>query len=162
MHLLHQIGDRELQLVRPQLPVFGLRREAVPPAEVEQNVRGLRDDELPSLEEWRSERRILLARTGHHCEQPLLAASLARDIDKVRTDILQRQPDEFTPALDVRPVIELVAHGPSLPVFCTSCRTSWRQVRLAELGYARSNGNNSVRQHSKTMGGDKSRCRGCP
>ena len=53
-----EIGDRELQLMRPQPPHFVARREFVARTEEEQDFRGLRDDELAGFEEWRRVRRM--------------------------------------------------------------------------------------------------------
>ena len=47
----HEIGDGELQLVRPQPPRLVARRQVQLRPEIEQNVRGLRDDELAGLED---------------------------------------------------------------------------------------------------------------
>ncbi len=54
-----EVGDRELQLVRPQPHGLVARREPMARAEKEQDVRGLADDELAALEERRRERRML-------------------------------------------------------------------------------------------------------
>ena len=65
----HEIADRELQLVRPQLAGLIARRERQPGAEIEQDVRGLRDHQLAGLEEGRRERRMparLPSMSRHH------------------------------------------------------------------------------------------------
>ena len=38
-------------------------------------------------------------------------SALARDVDIVGAGLLEREPDEFAPPLDGRPVIQLVSHG---------------------------------------------------
>ena len=50
-----EIGERELQLMRPQPAGFRARREIVPLAEEQQDIGGLADDELAGLEERRRE-----------------------------------------------------------------------------------------------------------
>ena len=63
VHLLHEIGDGELKLVRPQ--PAGLVAVGARPwrgAEILQDVRGLRDQQPAGLEERRRERRLLCAR----------------------------------------------------------------------------------------------------
>src|SRR4051812_21826351 len=49
--LQHEIGDRQLDLMRPKPAGFVLRREIVPAAEIEENRRGLPDDEIAIPEE---------------------------------------------------------------------------------------------------------------
>ena len=106
----HQVGDGELQLMRPQPPGLVLRREAEPRPEIEQDVRGLRDDVLAGFQDRRRERRMLFALALHEGDVRL-AAALARDVDIVGAGLLQREADEFAAPLDGRPVIEFVAHG---------------------------------------------------
>ena len=43
VRLVDQVGDGELQLVRPQAPLLRARRQAVARAEEQQDVRGLAD-----------------------------------------------------------------------------------------------------------------------
>jgi len=77
-----------------------------------EDVRGLADDELASLEERRRVRRM---RGTLAFEQPLHRghaglARLTRHIDIVCAGLFQREADKFAAALDGRPVVELVAH----------------------------------------------------
>src|SRR6476620_6619220 len=53
----HQIGDGELQLMHPQPPRLVAGRKPEPPAEIEQDVRGLADEKLADAQERRGERR---------------------------------------------------------------------------------------------------------
>src|SRR5437762_3443466 len=107
--LHHQIRDRELQLMRPQLPGFVLRREAEPRPEIEQDIRGLRDDALAGFQDRRRERRMLLALARDELRGCLVAA-LARHIDIVGAGLFQREAHELTATLYRRPVIKLVEH----------------------------------------------------
>ncbi len=50
MNLDHEIGDGELQLISPQSAGFVAREDQTRP-EIEQDIRGLRDDELADLED---------------------------------------------------------------------------------------------------------------
>ncbi len=56
VHLRDVVRDRQLQLMRPQPAGFVLGREPVPPAEKQQDVGSLADDELAGLEIGRRER----------------------------------------------------------------------------------------------------------
>jgi hypothetical protein len=49
----HQVGDRKLQLMRPEFSGLVLRRQPMPLAEEEQDVRDLSDDAVAGLEERR-------------------------------------------------------------------------------------------------------------
>src|SRR5215211_3998951 len=53
----HEVGDGELQLMRPQPSRFVAWRQPKPRAEIKQDIGGLGDDELAGLEEWWRERR---------------------------------------------------------------------------------------------------------
>src|SRR6516165_888936 len=55
VNLDDQIGELELMRLKPSR--FVARRQIQTWAEVEQDVRGLRDDELAGFEEWRRKRR---------------------------------------------------------------------------------------------------------
>ena len=53
VNLNYEIGDRELQLVRPEPSRLVAGREFQTRPEIEQNIRGLGDDELAGFEERR-------------------------------------------------------------------------------------------------------------
>ena len=98
--------------MHPQPPRLVARRKPEAPAEIEQDVGGLADDELAGLEERRRERRARDARAVdelHHRRHAALAAP-ARHVDIVGARLFQREPDELAAPLDRRPVIEFVAH----------------------------------------------------
>ena len=61
----HQIRDRELQLVHPELSGFGLRRQPMARSEIEQDIGGLPDHEFAGFQERRRKRRRALARFHH-------------------------------------------------------------------------------------------------
>src|SRR6266545_4229216 len=87
-------------------------RPAEPRAEIEEDVGGLRDDELAGLEKRRRKRRARDAPPIdqlHHGGNAALA-SPARHVDIVGACLLQGEADEFAATLDRRPVVELVAH----------------------------------------------------
>ncbi len=95
--------------------VAGAKLQARP--EIEQDIGGLRDDELAGLQERRRERRVLVAPAVHHRQHAVHAGFAARDVVVSGAGILQRQPHEFAAALDFRPVEQLIAHG-ELPAVC--------------------------------------------
>jgi len=96
--------------MQPKPRALFLRREIVPRPKPEQDVRDLRDGELAGAQERRCVRRALL-RAAHNGKHRLHAALTARDVLVGRARVLERQPHEFTAALDLRPVVELVAHA---------------------------------------------------
>ena len=106
----HQIGDGELKLVHPEFAGFGLRREGVTGAEIEQDVGGMADDELARFQERRRKGRRALV-SLHHPHHRSRATRAARNVVVSRPRFLQRQPYIFTAALDLGPVVELVFHG---------------------------------------------------
>ena len=110
VHFGDEIGERQLQLVRPQPSGVRLRREAVARAEEEQDVRGLADQVASVFEEWRCERREGNRVALHERKHPLFPAPGSRHVDVRRAGLLQREAHEFAAALDRWPVVELVAH----------------------------------------------------
>src|SRR5712691_2880259 len=125
-----EIGDGELQLMRPQRAGFVARRKPKTRAEVEQDIRGLADDEPAGLQERRRIGRMRDAPAVeelHHRRYAALA-SPARHVDVVGARLLQREADEFAAALDGRPVIELVAHGDAPSVADLTFLPASRQV----------------------------------
>ena len=109
-----EIGDRELQLVRPQPARRIARYEVEAWAEIEQDVRGLANQEPSGLEKRRRERRALDISSF---EEPLhrrYAAAFRfrhqRDIDVVRAGVLERKAHVLAATLDAGPVVELVDH----------------------------------------------------
>src|SRR6202020_1661513 len=81
--------------------------------EIEQDVRGLGDDELAGFEvrrrEWRP-RAALIVDEFHHRRRAAFALA-ARHIDIIGAGFFQRQTDEFAAPLDLRPVVKLVTHS---------------------------------------------------
>ena len=124
VNLDDQIGDAELELVRPKPCRFVARRQIQARAEIKQDICGLRDDEPAGFEErWRKRRTraALFVDDLHHRRHAGLAFA-ARDIDIVGAAFLQRQPDELAAPLDRRPVVKLVAHqSTGLPVALERC-----------------------------------------
>ena len=78
-----EIGEGELELMRPQASRVALRREAMALAEEQQDVRRLPDEALAGLEERRRERRTRDRLAVEQCEHARLAATGAGDIDVV-------------------------------------------------------------------------------
>src|SRR5215831_6926225 len=111
VNFLHEIGDRELQLMQPEPARLVARRKLQARPETEQNIGDLRDHQLSRLEKWRREWRTLVARAVHHRHHLVHAARLARDIVIGCAGIFQREPDEFAAALNFRPIEQLIAHG---------------------------------------------------
>src|SRR6202050_302456 len=108
-----EVGNGELQLMRPQLSGLVARREIQPLPEIEQNIRSLRDDELAGFEKRRRVRRpraALVLEYLHH-RRHAAPARPARDIDVIGAGLFEREADEFAAALDAGPVIKLVAHA---------------------------------------------------
>src|SRR6267378_862201 len=110
VHLDQPVGDGELQLVQPQPAGLAPGRKAQAGPEVEEDVRGLRDQQLARAQERRRERRPLDRRALEHVLHRLHAARTTRDVDVVGARVLEREADELAAALDGRPVIERVFH----------------------------------------------------
>src|SRR5215213_4479423 len=109
--LHHEIRDGELQLMRPQPSRLVLRSKTKPRPKIKQDIRGLCDDQLARLEDWRGERWMLLAFALDQLLDHVITA-LARHIDVIGTCLFQREPYEFAATLDIGPVVKLVAHRP--------------------------------------------------
>src|SRR3954447_20341372 len=112
MNLFDKVRDRKLQLMCPQPARLVLGREAMARAEIEEDVRGLADQEPSSLQERRREWWIFLALAFEQRHDRTIAA-LPPDIDVIGAPLLEREPDVFAASLDLRPVVELIAHGRS-------------------------------------------------
>src|SRR3954469_26009738 len=112
VNLFDKVCDRELQLVRPESARLVLGREAMAHAEIEEDVRGLADQEPASLQKWRRERRRFLALTFEQRHDRIVAA-LPPDVHVIGPCLLEREPDVFAASLDLRPVVELIAHDGS-------------------------------------------------
>src|SRR5882724_2316056 len=124
VNLLDKVRDRELQLMRPESARLVLGREAMARAEIEEDVRGLADQEPASLQEWRRERRIFLALAFEQRHDRIVAA-LPPDVHVIGPCLLEREPDVFAASLDLRPVVELIAHDGSP---CQRCGRSPRNT----------------------------------
>ena len=115
MHLLHEIGDGELELVDPEPALLVLRREGVARTEILEDVRGLRDHQPAGLEERRRKRRMLFARAFEDRYQLILAAAPAGDVDIGCAGLFKSQADKLPAPLNLRPIVKLVAHGFASP-----------------------------------------------
>ena len=96
-----EIGDGELQLMRPQSSRLVARREVQARAEVKQDIRGLRDDDLAGLEKRRRigrPRAALVLEQFHH-RRHAAPPRPARDVDVIGAGLFERQADEFAAAL---------------------------------------------------------------
>src|SRR5262245_28968994 len=113
VNLLDEVRDGELQLMGPQPPRLVLGREAMARTEIEQDVRGLADQEPASLEERRRERRVFLALAVEQRHDRTISA-LAPNVEVIGARLLEREPDVFAAPLNLGPVIELIAHGECL------------------------------------------------
>ncbi len=112
VRLADEVGDRELELIDPEPHRLLARGEILARAQKEKNVGGLADEELAAFEERRSEWRMrdaLAVEQRQHRRHAVLARP-ARDVDIVRAGFFEREAHEFAAALDVGPVIELIAH----------------------------------------------------
>ena len=119
VHLVDQIGDRELELERVQLADLVAGREPVsPPEEVTDRGR-LREDQLAVLQHGRREDRMSRALSRIERDHRLDAAALfsgpPADVDVGSPRLLEHQAHELTAPGNVRPVVELVGnrHGGS-------------------------------------------------
>ena len=136
--LVDEIGDRQLQLMRPQpaRPRRAARGRAAP--EIEQDVRGLRDQHRrrPS---GKAAQRAACAAAAPSISRCIAATPLAaaRDVDIFGARLLQRQAHEFAAPLNRRPVIELVGHAhPGLkPVECLACHSRDPAYHRHSAGY---------------------------
>src|SRR4051812_46487723 len=115
MDLDHEIGDRELQLMHPELRGRSLRHKAMAATQIEQDVGDLREHELAGSEEWRRKRwraGLRLQQFRHRSH----ATRLASDVAIGSPDLFQSQPDVFAAALDGGPVVKLVTHETVLAI----------------------------------------------
>jgi hypothetical protein len=102
----HDIGDRQLELPIHRRPPARAapgraRRE-------QQDAGGLADGHFAGHQERRRERRRRrIIEQRHHLAHAVL---LARHVDVPGLRFFQRQPDEFSTALDRGPVIQLIDH----------------------------------------------------
>ena len=109
-----EIQDGELQLMRPQPAQLIRRREAQSAAQVQQDIRRLRDELRADLEDRRRKGRPLdvsgfeyLQNGGH---APAFRLWQHGHIDVPGAAFLQRKAYEFTASLNAGPVIKLVHH----------------------------------------------------
>src|SRR5262249_28461172 len=123
VHLVDEIGDCQLQLMRPEPPGLAGRYQVVAWPEIVEDVGSLGDHQPPRLEIRRGERRTLDLLAIEKAQHHTLSTRLSRDIDIVGCGLFERQPDEFAAALDPGPVIELVTH--------TAVSPGRREVRTA-------------------------------
>ena len=107
----HEIGDRELQLVRPEPSAAAFGRETVTLAKEEQDIGRLSDEQLAGLQERWRERRLRDAIVVEHGQHDVLSAVCSRNIVVTNAGFFERQPHEFAATLDRRPVVQRVSHG---------------------------------------------------
>jgi hypothetical protein len=108
VNLNDEVGDGELQLMRPQAPAIAARRKPVTHAQKKQDICRLPDDELAAFEERRREWRMLDARAvkqRHHRRHAAASARPARDIDVSLSKLFKREADELAASLDGGPVV---------------------------------------------------------
>ncbi len=133
VNLVDEVGDRQLELMRPEPAVVVVRRQPQPGAEIQQDVRGLADRHLAVLQKRRRERRSFDARAGQHALQRRHAAAFRlrqpRDVHVVGARVLEREPHELAAPLDPGPVVELVCHTPSACVACVRIEANTRLPR---------------------------------
>src|SRR5438132_1236231 len=104
-------GDEgELQVVQPEPVGLAPGRKAQAGAEVEEDVRGLGDQQLAGAQERRRERRSLDRRALQQTLHRPHAARTARNVDVIGARVLEREADELAAALNGGPVIERVSH----------------------------------------------------
>src|SRR4051794_41972847 len=113
VRLVHKIGDRQLQLMRPQPARFVPRCEAVVSAEVEQDVGGLSDDQFPRLQERRRKRRGARSRAAQQAHPFGRAAPPPFFLGIIRPPPPPPPTDKNPPPLFSRPKIK--TRTPSRP-----------------------------------------------
>src|SRR5579883_1307860 len=97
-------------------------------AQKQKNIGGLCDDLVTGFQErWREGRMLCVLHEPRHLGQ---AACLARHIDIVGGRFFQRQAYKLAAPLDVRPVVELVAHA-ALPLRGLATTSAPDELRLA-------------------------------
>ncbi len=149
VRLVDEVGHRQLQLMRPQPAGFGRGRQAVLPAQVQQDVSGLPDQQCPRFQKGGSKGRtgdLFAIKQAYHLG---FAARLSGDIDIVGAGLFQRQPDKFSASLDRRPVVEFVPH-PAAP------DPSWNYIDCIGLRKQPVRGEHRHRQHRSDL-----RCGDC-
>ena len=111
----HGIGDGELDLVRPDPQLLAATHQLERRCQVQQNRRGLPDDDLTILQEGRRERwmgQFAVVQTAQHRRHTLpCGLGAARHIDVRCAGRLQREANKFASALDARPVVQFIGHG---------------------------------------------------
>src|SRR5690606_16658757 len=107
VRLLDEVGDGELELVGPEPARLVRRGKAVPAAKIEEDVRGLADEEPAGLEKGWCEGRALDPAAVEEAQHRAHAAAPPRHIDIVGAGILEREANELAPPLYLRPVVKL-------------------------------------------------------
>src|SRR6266852_7364760 len=137
VHFDQPVGDGELELVCPETRCLALRRQAVARREPQENVRRLRDHQLPGFQKRRSERQASVGFSFQEARQRRNAPLRhARHVLVVGACFLEGEPHEFPAALYRGPVIELVAHGVLLqdsPKFRNRYRQAWVRRALRSV-----------------------------
>src|SRR3954463_5439670 len=111
VHLVHEIRNRQLQLVHPHPTGFAARRKAMARSEVKQDIGSLGDDQLAGPEKRRRKRRarkLWIIQKALHRRHT--ASGAPRDVYIACTRLFQGEPDEFASTRNGRPVIKFIAH----------------------------------------------------
>ena len=96
-----EVGDRQLQAVGVEAERLVRRREAELRAEISEDVRHMRDDDLAVAQErGREGRERLVPHQRHHRVDAASGPSLTRDVDVVGAGLLEGEADEFAAARD--------------------------------------------------------------
>src|SRR5262252_6379071 len=123
MDLDHEVGDRKLQLMRPQSSGVIARSKPMTHTEEEKDVRRLADDERAALEERWRKRGMLDAFAVKECHHRWHGATLiwlARHIDIALASLFEREADEFTAPLNCGPIVQFIPHDVQRSAACRS------------------------------------------
>ena len=96
--------------MQPQPAGFIARAEFQAGPKIKKDIGDLRDDQLAGFQKRRRERRMFVTPAAHHCKHSIHTTRFAGDIIISGARIFERQPHEFAPSLDFRPIEQLIAH----------------------------------------------------
>ncbi len=115
VRLVHRVGNRQLDLMRPQAVGNACAHQLEARAQVQQDGGGLPDHSLAVHQQRAGKRRPrhgLVLQVVEQGRQALPVGGVTpRDIHIRRAGRFQRQTDKFAATLDAGPVEELVRHG---------------------------------------------------
>ena len=104
MRLLHEVGDRELQLMGPEPAGRARGCKCVPLGKIHQDIGGLSDDQLARPQEGRRKGQLADAAAlheSHHTGHAAASAfATARDVDVVGARLFEGKANEFPTTLD--------------------------------------------------------------